>query len=97
MSRGPKSKVSENQYQFDDIEAAMYLLDLIVSNARMGGATRVGFTKDGGALAIGMYCGSKRGTEYVKPAEDLGKEIKAIFAGWGIHELVYDDDAGTWV
>lgn len=36
-----------------------------------GGAIRFGYTRDGGAYAIGIYLGGDHFTEYVRPNEDI--------------------------
>lgn len=36
-----------------------------------GGALRFGYTRDGGAYALGLYYGSESQTEYCRPADDL--------------------------
>lgn len=46
------------------------------------GALRIGFTRDGGALALGVYQGEDYATEYVRPAEEFGKAIEEIAAAW---------------
>ena len=46
------------------------------------GALRIGFTRDGGALALGVYQGEDYATEYIRPAEDFGKAVEEIAAAW---------------
>lgn len=36
-----------------------------------GGACRFGYTRDGGAYALGLYYGSESNTEYCRPNEDV--------------------------
>jgi len=39
-----------------------------------GGAIRLGLTRDGGALAVGIYgLGTEPSTEYVRPSDDIGE------------------------
>jgi hypothetical protein len=40
-----------------------------------GGAIRFGYTRDGGAYAVGLYYGGESDTEYVRPSEDLEEKI----------------------
>ena len=55
---------------------------LIALVANEGGAVRVGFTRDGGALAIGLYTGDEYGTEYVRPSEDETEAFREIADAW---------------
>jgi len=58
------------------------LREAICSAALVGGALRFGYSRDGGAYAIGIYGDGEPYTEFVRPAEDiddfLGK-IKDLF------------------
>lgn len=47
-----------------------------------GGAVRLGLTRDGGALSVGMYMGDEYGTEYIRPSEDLGEALWEIAEAW---------------
>lgn len=49
---------------------------------KQGGAVRVGLTRDGGALALGIYVDQDYGTEYVRPTEDLGEALSDIAQAW---------------
>lgn len=49
---------------------------------KQGGALRIGLTRDGGALALGVYVDQDYGTEYVRPAEELGEALREIAAAW---------------
>lgn len=44
---------------------------LIDATTSRGGAVRFGYTRDGGAYALGLYYGSESRTEYCRPTEDL--------------------------
>lgn len=46
------------------------------------GALRIGLTRDGGALALGMYLGDDYVTEYVRPSEDFYTALQEIAAAW---------------
>lgn len=47
-----------------------------------GGAVRIGLTRDGGALSVGMYVGEEYGTEYIRPTEDLADALYDIADAW---------------
>jgi hypothetical protein len=55
---------------------------LMVSFAEAGGAVRIGYTRDAGALAIGCYLGDDYATEYVRPSEDLRGALIEIAEAW---------------
>lgn len=44
---------------------------LVTTVTSRGGAVRLGYTRDGGAYAVGFYYGSEATTEYCRPSEDL--------------------------
>lgn len=50
-----------------------------------GGAIRLGLTRDGGALAVGIYgLGNEPSTEYLRPSDDAASfwaEVYAAFKG----------------
>lgn len=41
-----------------------------------GGAVRFGYTRDGGAYAVGFYYGVESTTKYCRPSEDLGEFLE---------------------
>jgi hypothetical protein len=47
------------------------LFDLILTATSKGGAIRLGYTRDGGAYAIGLYYGDDYSTQYIRPGEDF--------------------------
>lgn len=47
------------------------IADCIHAIGSKGGALRMGYTRDGGAYAIGVYLDGDQTTEYVRPSEDL--------------------------
>lgn len=95
--RGPKRKRATRRYSFEEYEDTEWLLGLIIGTALVGGAVRVGLTRDGGALAVGMYLGEDRETEYITPNEDLGEAVREIALAWQVPIATYDDEAGQWV
>jgi len=58
------------------------LVALLVVAAKSGGAVRVGYTRDGGAYALGCYAGEDYATEYVKPQEDFADALREIVGAW---------------
>lgn len=64
------------------LETIITLYPLVAVVANAGGAIRVGKTRDGGALALGIYVGEDVGTEYVRPSEDLHDACEEILAAW---------------
>ena len=54
------------------------LLYAIAAIAARGGALRLGYTRDGGAYAIGIYGDGEPYTEYVRPSEDLNGALREI-------------------
>lgn len=48
-----------------------HLAKLIDAVTSRGGAIRLGYTRDGGAYAVGFYYGSESTTEYCRPTESL--------------------------
>jgi len=48
----------------------------------VGGAVRLGATRDGGAWALGIYLGDDYATEYIRGAEDFEAAIGEIVAAW---------------
>jgi hypothetical protein len=58
------------------------IMALTAVMAARGGAVRVGFTRDLGALAVGLYDGDDQGTEYVRPSEDRDSALDEIAEAW---------------
>lgn len=48
-----------------------------------GGAIRFGLTRDGGALAIGIYGDGDPYTEYLKPDEDITRYLEELIHDYG--------------
>jgi len=48
----------------------------------IGGAVRVGKTRDGGSIALGIYVGEDYATEYIRPSEDFYTAIEEIVEAW---------------
>jgi len=60
----------------------LVLAALVAELAENGGAVRIGLTRDGGALALGMYHGDDYATEYIRPNEDVEAALYAIADIW---------------
>lgn len=58
------------------------LAALVAEMAVTDGAIRIGLTRDGGALALGMYRGHDYATEYIRPNEDVEAALHAIADLW---------------
>lgn len=50
----------------------------IAATARMGGALRMGYTRDGGAYNIGVYGDGDPFTIFVSPNEDVEEVLRGI-------------------
>lgn len=59
------------------IDAAL-LRSAIENISRVGGALRFGYTRDGGAYAVGIYGDGDPRTEYVRPSEDFNEFLREI-------------------
>jgi len=67
------------------------LMGLIQAFAEKGGAVRIGLTRDGGALALGMYLEDDYTTEYVRPQEDIVDACMEISGVW------FNDNGDAWI
>ena len=47
------------------------LVDLCQVVSGLGGAVRIGYTRDGGAYSVGIYLDDDRETFYCRPSDDL--------------------------
>lgn len=55
----------------------------VAAVARNGGALRLGYTRDGGAYAVGIYGDGEPFTEYVPPSDDMEAYLKGIIEDYG--------------
>lgn len=62
-----------------DPECVMRAID---AASAQGGALRFGYTRDGGAYAIGIYGDGDPYTVYCKPAEDIRALLGSITSGF---------------
>lgn len=63
------------------------LVGAIACAAHRGGALRFGYTRDGGAYAVGVYYGDDHFTDYVRPGEDIDGYLRDLIASF--------EDAGS--
>lgn len=56
------------------------LVKAVASAAKVGGALRFGYSRDGGAYAIGIYGDGEPYTEFVRPSEDIDIILKDIMS-----------------
>ena len=50
----------------------------VAAVAKRGGALRLGYTRDGGAYAIGIYGDGDPFTEYLPPSDDMDLYLKGL-------------------
>jgi hypothetical protein len=62
---------------------AEQLVYVIAAVAQKGGALRLGYTRDGGAFAIGIYGDGDPYTEYVSPKEDMSEYLRNLASDFG--------------
>lgn len=55
---------------------------LVTAFAEAGGAIRIGYTRDGGAFAVGCYLGDDYSTEYIRLQEDFTQALEEIATAW---------------
>lgn len=60
------------------------LVDTIQTVALAGGALRFGYTRDGGAFAIGVYGDGDPYTVYCSPSESIDSVLRAIRDGFDV-------------
>lgn len=72
-----------------DLESVEWdaVIAFIFTIARAGGATRVGLTRDRGALAIGIYLDEDYVTEYIRPGESVQDVLDGYLVALGLQQL----------
>ena len=66
------------------------LRSAIAAAASTGGALRFGYSRDGGAYAIGIYGDGEPYTEFVRPSEDMSgflRQVEELFLDLASEEL----------
>lgn len=61
---------------------AKILVRAIEVASRKGGALRLGYTRDGGAYAVGVYAGSNYFTDYIRPTEDVDQYLTDLIGSF---------------
>jgi hypothetical protein len=61
----------------------LIVLQAISTVSARGGALRFGYTRDGGAYALGIYLNGDHFTEYIRPHEDIDRYLETIIADIG--------------
>jgi len=51
--------------------------------SKRGGAIRFGYTRDGGAYAVGFYGDGDPFTEYIPPSDDIEAWLKGVIEDYG--------------
>ena len=59
------------------------LQNAVATVAYYGGALRFGYTRDGGAMTIGVYGDGEPYTDYLKPSDDPNDYLRKLIAAWG--------------
>ena len=54
------------------------LVKVVEIISKKGGAVRLGYTRDGGAYAVGVYAGSNYFTDYIRPSEDIEEYLNSV-------------------
>lgn len=54
----------------------------IATVAFKGGALRFGYTRDGGAYAVGILGDGEPYTEYIKPSDDISEYLRGLGERW---------------
>jgi hypothetical protein len=62
---------------WESVEGAI-VVKAAAAIAGHGGALRLGYTRDGGAYAIGLYDGDDKSTVYVPPSESVEEALNEI-------------------
>jgi len=79
-ARGRRAKAAgEVKWDGFDWIATIALTEALME---VGGAIRIGKTRDGGAWALGIYVGEDYATEYIRPSEDFTESILEITTAW---------------
>lgn len=76
-----------SQAQFNQCTAGL-LQAAVHYMAEAGGAIRLGKTRDGGAIAIGLYDGDEKRTEYLAPEDDLDMFLMDVLQLYAPPEVV---------
>lgn len=61
----------------------------VVAISHLGGAIRFGYTRDGGAYAVGIYGDGEYRNEYIRPDEDINDYLGECIEAWGTDDLAF--------
>lgn len=76
-----RRKTANGQIDWSKFEWEVFAT-LAIALALQGGAVRLGATRDGGAIALGIYKGDDYATEYIRPNEDVHEALLEISEAW---------------
>lgn len=84
QKRRRRTNISSSNGAADwEVVDGVLLAKAIACVAAMGGALRLGYTRDGGAYAIGIYGDGDPFTEYVPPDGDIEGHLKGLIEDYG--------------
>jgi len=95
MRDGPRRPVLHSQsLTVSDWEGVneKLLVHAIGIVSRKGGALRLGYTRDGGAYAIGVYAGANYWTDYLRPTDDPEEYLQSLIESFEEYD---PKDAGS--
>lgn len=82
-SRSRRRKARGKQEKADWLTVPGELLQAAIATvANHGGALRFGYTRDGGAYAIGVLGDGEPYTEYLRPSDDIQGYFEEMIADW---------------
>lgn len=91
---GRFTRNGDEKASFAGAEAGL-LLAVVHWMSEKGAAVRFGKTSDGGALAIGLYDGSDKKTEYLRPRDNINQFLLELLAIYAPTEVI--DDWESWL
>ena len=62
---------------WETVDGAL-VVKAVAAIARGGGALRLGYTRDGGAYAVGIYGDGSPFTEYISPTDSMDEWLKGV-------------------
>lgn len=73
--RQPKENYGTADWEIANAELLRAVIAVVAGS---GGALRLGYTRDGGAYAVGIYGDGDPYTDYVRPNEDLDEYLRKL-------------------
>ena len=80
-SRRRKARGNSVRADWNSVDAGL-LQQAIATVAEGGGAIRFGYTRDGGAYAIGILGDGDPYTEYLRPSDDVAAYFEGLIQDW---------------